>query len=125
MSDPAKRYELTFEQRVDYLYAHVKAMRIDRELAVNYLQEVAKACAEFSADRVLVYREIPAVPDTPTMFFLANYLLEVMPGIRTAFVNPFSSIRDTLKFGIEVSANRGGTYAVFNTIEEAEEWLRS
>lgn len=124
MTGSIRPYELTFESRPEYLYAHIKALRVDRDTAVSYLTEVADACAKASTKRVLIYREIPSVPDTPTMFYLATYLLKVMPDVRTAFVNPFPSNTGTLKFAVKMGSNAGGMHELFDNVEDAEQWLK-
>ena len=48
-----------------------------------------------------------------------------MPGVRTAFVNPYASNRDRLRFAVDVGVGRGGQHAVFNNVEDAERWLRN
>jgi hypothetical protein len=122
MSEP-KPYDLTFEQRPEYLYACVKASSIDEGMARAYLEETAARCHEMGANRLMIYRDIPAVLDTTAMYFAATYVRKILHGIRTAFVNPYTSNEKMLAFASNVGFNLGEQHQVFNNEARAEIWL--
>lgn len=124
MDDPTLAYQLTFDQRDGYLYAHVKAETIDQESALSYLREVAARCDELETTHLMLYRDIPVMLPDGVLFFVATEFLEMIRGVTTAFVNPYASNEDAFNFALMVGKNRGGNYALFNNTAEAEIWLR-
>lgn len=119
----AINYELTFEERPGYLYAQVSAESIDEDMARAYLGEVAARCRELGTERLMIYRDIPAVLPTTAMYFAATHLGKLLHGIKTAFVNPYESNEKMLAFGATVGFNFGEDHALFNDPEKAEGWL--
>jgi hypothetical protein len=118
-----RSYELTFETRSAYLYARVTAPDINEQMSRAYLGEIARECSRIGVERLMIYRDIPAVMTTTTTYFAATHLLEIMPHVRTAFVNPYASNEKILHFGVTVGVNRGENHEVFNDEESAERWL--
>lgn len=123
MPEVEKPYELVFEERPGYLYARVTADHIDEELSRSYFGEVAAECKKLGATQLLIYRDIPAVLSTAAAYFAATHLLEIMPDVKTAFVNPYASNEKILHFATTVGVNRGEHHEVFNDEKEAERWL--
>lgn len=123
MSEAERQYELTFEERPGYLYAHVKAPSIDEALARAYLDEIADKCSETRSRRLMIYREIPAVLNTTTMYFAATHVGKILRGVKTAFVNPYASNEKMLQFGTTVGFNFGEDHELFNDPAKAEGWL--
>jgi hypothetical protein len=123
MSEPGKPYQLTFDERTNYLYAHVSAPAIDEEMARAYLGEIAAKCHELETKRLMIYRDIPAVLDTTAMYFAASHVRSVLRGIKTAFVNPYESNDKMLQFATTVGHNFGEMHELFNDPAKAESWL--
>jgi hypothetical protein len=119
-----KGYELSFEERPDYLYVLVKADTIDITRAKSYLSEVARKSKELGIKRVLLERDIPVILRDSELFFATNYFLGLMKGKRVAFVNPHNSIDQDMDFAILVAKNRGASHRLCRTIEAAERWLK-
>jgi hypothetical protein len=120
---PTKPYKLIFEQRDDYLYAHVTAASIDEKNALKYLREIANRCETLETSRLMLYRNIPVMLPDGVLFLVTTNFLAMIKGIRTAFVNPYLSNADAMEFAMTVGNNRGGDYCTFNNIADAEEWL--
>src|SRR4051794_20886031 len=118
-------FELTFDQRPGYLYAYIKAATIDERISENYLREMAAKCNELSISRLLIYRDIPAALSTTGGYFAANRLLKLLPQVKIAFVNPYSSNDKPLHFAATVASNFGEQHEVFNDVNKAERWLLS
>ena len=123
MSAPNTAYKLTFEERPGYLYVSVKADTINEEMAHAYLGEIAAKCRELETERLMVYRDIPAVLDTTAMYFAASHVRSVLRGIKTAFVNPYESNEKMLQFATTVGFNFGEDHELFNDTAKAESWL--
>src|SRR5258708_18486340 len=111
MTEPAKPYELTFDERPAYLYAHLKGDRISVEIIRDYIGEVVAKSNATGKHRIMLYRDIPAVlPETQT-FFTVRDSLEALRGKKLALVNPHAAIQKEIEFGVTVGLNRGGNYA--------------
>src|SRR4051794_33661369 len=125
MNEAAPQYKLTYEQRRGYLYAHISVDTINSEMAILYLREVVDRCNELDYKRLMIDRDIPVVLPDGVMFFVAVQFQEMIKGIRTALINPYSSNDPGLDFGGMVVRNRGGDYALFHNATDAEAWLFS
>lgn len=116
-------YELTFEQRPEYLIARVTAADIDNDTALAYLRKISDKCREMTVQRVLVFRHIPKMLDSGSLYFTTSAFRDMMLGIKVAFLNPNPEIREDFSFAINVATNRGGNFEVFENEAEAESWL--
>jgi hypothetical protein len=123
MSVLPQHYQLTFEERPGYLYAHVTAEIINRQIALAYLSEVAGEARRLKAARLMLHRDIPAMLPDGVLFFVTAEFQEMIIGIKTAFVNPYLTNEDAFNFAITVGTNRGARYNVFNNDTDAEIWL--
>lgn len=125
MTEPVKAYNLTFEQRDNYLYAHLTADTISVELIRGYVAEVVGKSNETGLQRIMLYRDIPATLSEGEVFNTVRESLESMRGKKLALVNPHADIQKALNFGMTVGHNRGGNYGSFEDVETAEKWLLS
>src|SRR5688572_30803071 len=123
MTTAATPYELNFEQRPDYLFAKVTADTITTETAIAYIQEIGAKCAELKFSRVMIYRDIPAVISTGSIYFLVHDLASILRGVKVAFVNPHPENQKGLDFATLFGSNRGGKFSLHSDIASAEEWL--
>lgn len=73
--------------------------------------------------RLMIDRVIPTTLDDATLFFVVNDLLEMLHGVKTAFVNRYLSNQSSMDFAIMVAVNRGAFHEVFATTAAAEVWL--
>jgi len=125
MTKPSQPYELTFEDRPGYLYAHLKGDTISSEVIRSYVAEIVAKSNSTGQGRILLYRDIPAVLSEGETFFTVRESLESLRGKKLALVNPHADINKEVKFGMTVGHNRGGNYADFEDIAAAEKWLLS
>ena len=116
-------YELTFEERPDYLYASVRSKHVDEATARAYLTEIAEHCHSSHYHRLMVYRDIPEVLHGGALFFAAAEFQALLQNVRVAFVNPYAQNADDLEFGDIIASNRGGAHQTFETEAEAGAWL--
>lgn len=124
MTEPLKPYQLKFEDRTGYLYVLVRSDRMDREIALAYLTEIANECARRNSKSLLLERDVPVMLPTGDLFFVTNAFLEMMKSNRVAIVNPHSKLREDLDLAVTISTNRGANYRLFDSVESAESWLR-
>jgi len=123
MTQPAKPYELTIDERPAYLFAHLKGDTISVEIIGDYIAEVVAKSNATGKHRIMLYRDIPAaLPETQT-FFTVRDSLEALRRKKLALVNPHGAIQKEVEFGVTVGINRGGNYADFTDIDAAERWL--
>lgn len=125
MNDAERPYELTFEERPQYLYAVVKAEVIDRQSALSYLREVSAKCREMDYENLILKRDIPVMLGDSDLFFTTNDFLEMMRGIRVAFVNPHLTLEDEMRFAVMIGTNRGAMFTVHSSLAAAEQALFS
>ncbi len=118
-------YEISFENRPEYLYAGVRAETLDEESASQYIRDIAAKASELESERLMIYRDIPVMLPTGALFFSSAEYVEVMCRIPVAFVNPYPALRDPLAFATTVVENRGGRFKVFDHSADAEVWLLS
>ena len=120
---PPKHYSLSTEERQGYLYVHLASETISEEIIRGYVAEMVEASERTHSDRIMLYRDIPAVMTEGEVFHTVSDSLQAFRGRKLALVNPYPEIMKELKFGMTVGQNRGGNYAVFESTSEAEEWL--
>lgn len=121
MSDKPYRLEIT--EHPQYLYAHLSGETISAAIIREYIMEIVAKCDEMGKERILLYRDIPAILSGGEVYFTVNESLEALTGKKVALVNPHLSIESEIDFGVTVGRNRGGNYRSFNTVEDAEAWL--
>ena len=118
-----KPYELTLVNRKLYVYAHVKADVITREIGIGYLTEAVEACHRYRKNRLMIYRDIPKLLPDKGIKEVSIDFARMIGDIKTAAVNPYLSddaAHDSLTRFIE-----GTNYRLFTNFKDAEKWLLS
>jgi hypothetical protein len=118
-------YTLHFENRGQYLYARITAEEIDRPSALEYLNEVADQLRASGLKRLMLERQIPVMLNDADLFHTTLDFLEMIRGTKAAFINPHSSIDDSMAFAMTIGNNRGAMYRLFNDADAGELWLLS
>ncbi len=118
-----KPYELRFDKRDGYLFAHVKSDTVDAQMVKQYTSEIAGKCNMLGAQRVMVLREIPAMMTDEQIEGLVDTVLEVFRGVSVAYVNPHQSNSPGLRLGALTANRRGGDLQIFDSPDEAEAWI--
>ncbi len=116
-------FSLTFTEYPDYLYANLRADTISAEIIRGYISQIVAKCKETGKNRILLYRDIPAVLSEGETFHTVNESLDALTGIKLALVNPHEAIHPKVEFGVTVGQNRGGNYQSFDNVPAAEAWL--
>jgi len=125
-ANPPRPYNISFENRGQYLYVYVSGEHDNYAISRRYWQEVAAECARINAVKVLIEEDIPEDVSMGEMYQLASELPQLgFIGIRIAFVDRYIEQQDLNHFGELVANNRGLNAKVFNDVTEAEKWLVS
>src|ERR1043166_2934122 len=82
-------YKLTFEARDGYLYARIDAAEINQTTSAAYLKEVGDEFKRTGSSRLMIDRRIPHVTATIAKYALATASADILPRIKTAWVNPY------------------------------------
>lgn len=123
VTDNEKAYSLTFTVHPEFLYAHLKAEKIDEGIINGYVSELVARSDESGTDKILLYRDVPAVLPEGYVFHTVNDSLAALRGKKLALVNPYRELDEAIKFGMTVGQNRGANYKMFADVESATEWL--
>ena len=126
MPNPAlPPYELTFEERPEYLLARVTGPEDSLEVSISFWQEIAVEVQRRQTEKLMVWENFPNNVDTIDMLRVATFLTELgLANIQVAFVDERHEQLDRNRFGELVAINRGLRGKVFVDVQEAEAWLR-
>ena len=120
-----KPYDLTFEEKEGYLYAHIQGDIDTVEISAQYWKEVAEKCAAESTKRVMIHEDLPSGATMGDVYQIASELPNLgFFGIKIAFVDTHIDQQTLNEFGELVAVNRGIFGKIFNDVSEAEKWLR-
>lgn len=123
-SNENKLYQLTFEQRPEYLYAYITGDRDSYEISRGFWLEIAEMSQNTGYKKVLIEEDIPEAVSISDMYRLATELPQMgFYGVRVAFMDRYAEQNDLNEFGELVAVNRGMMGKIFNDINAAEEWL--
>ena len=124
MADSApKPYQISFEQRPDYLYACVEGENDSYAISKAYWTEISLECERVSASRVMVDENLTASGSVAEMYQIASEIPGMFSGIKIAFVDRHADQAGLNEFGELVAINRGVTGKFFIDAADAEEWL--
>ena len=125
-SSCTKPYTLEFEQRPQYLYAYVRGEKDSLEISLQYWKEIADECWRAGFSKVFIEEDINGEMSIIEMYQFTSEISNIgFSGIRVAFVDRCLNQRELNTFGELVATNRGLNGKIFNSSEEAEEWLLS
>jgi hypothetical protein len=123
MQGPEPPYELTLEERPGYLFATIKATKLEYFPAKDLLIEIAAEVRGLRQTRLMIYRDVPSVMPRGQLFFIAVKMAEAFKNVKVALVNPYADLNEDLDFAALTGNNRGGNFKLFADIETAEAWL--
>ena len=117
-------FELTFEDRDNYLYAHVTG-RNSAENVVAYMHRVREECAKRDCHSILIDENL----EGPRLDMMAIFAL--VTGGTPEALGFFDAIAyvdaqqdfEAVKFAETVALNRGIPVAAFGSVEDAENWI--
>ncbi len=123
-ADSSPLYQLTFEERDGYLYAHVEAEQDSYEVSMGFWKEIAAKTKATGARRVLVEENIATNVSFPDAFKVGAEIPQLGFGnARIAFVDLQHGHEQINDFGELVAVNRGFNLMNFADSETAIAWL--
>jgi hypothetical protein len=123
-SNVNKPYQITFEERPDYLYVYITGDHDSYEISRSFWLEVAEMSRKTDYKKVLIEEDIPEAVSISDMYRLASELPQMgFYGVRVAFMDRYAEQNELNEFGELVAVNRGMMAKIFNDIQAAEEWL--
>lgn len=121
---PEKLYNLTFEDRIGYLYAFVEGENDSAEVTTLYWREIVAKCTENDTRKLMVEEDLPGGPSETEVYHLASGLSKLgLYRIKIAFVDRHLDQQDLNQFAELVAVNRGINGKIFNNVDDAEKWL--
>jgi len=116
-------YRLVWESRERFLHASICGEQDSFELTMGAVLEIAKACRERRAEKLLVEHDVPCVLTSTEVYTIAKELPELFRGVQVAFVVHHATVPVNPEFLQLVARNRGANGRLFETVTEAERWL--
>lgn len=124
MDNPEERYRLRFEERPGYLYACIDGISDSLDISRSYWQAVADEVQARDAEAVLIEENIPVNGTFADVFQLATEIPTMGFGrCKVAFFDRYLEQHEINAFGELVATNRGLNGRVFNSYDDALEWL--
>lgn len=120
-----KPYQISVEQRPDYLYVYVEGEKDSYAISKAFWTEVALECERVKASRVMVDENLLENVSVADMYRIASEIPSMFSGISIAFVDRHADQAELNEFGELVAVNRGVTGKFFVHAKDAEEWLLS
>jgi hypothetical protein len=119
----AVAYNVTFEQRSDFLHARVSGTN-SRESVVGYMEDVLQECKKRDCFRVLIEERLegPRLQAMDVFTISSEGSMKVL-GIFEAIAYVDEAMGELREFVETVAVNRGLPMAAFATVAEAEGWL--
>ena len=119
-------YTLSIESKGSYLHAVVRGTN-DRETVIAYFSELREACAKRDCYRMLVEERLegPRFPPEVLLPLMAEVVAMAGPTFETlAYVDVMAVTDSVLRLASQV-VQPGARVGVFDTVAEAEAWLRA
>jgi hypothetical protein len=119
-----KPYDVTYEDRGQYLHARVAGPRDSVAISLQYWNEIALECRSRGHQRMLVVEDFENSVSISDVFEVAAQLPAIIRGMRVAFVDERIGHMEENTFGEDVAVNRGALGRVFVDTGSADAWLR-
>ncbi len=117
-------YELTLENRHNYLYAHVEGDVSRPGVAVEYLKRITDACRKAQCSRVIIDKDVPREFGVWDIFFVATRFPKLgVEATKIAVVDKGMLSSNRTEFSVVVGKRPGLDVHIFKTVPEAEEWV--
>ena len=119
-----KPYDLTFEDRAEYLYVCVQADIISLDIAIQYINEVMVHLKQTGATNVLLVRETPMMISATHYSIVGSMIINMLPkALRVALVDHSPAYRVVVGFVNAEAKEKDRDIRAFESFEEAEAWL--
>ena len=117
-----KSYSISMENRGEYLYVLVGGKKLTAEISAAYWREIAHECFALKILKILIEKDFKNTVSPPEMLEMGNYLGYLLPTFKIAFVDRFRH-EEINQLGKAVARNRDVMMQLFDSVEEAEQWL--
>jgi len=118
-------YQLTLEDRKDYLYALITGERDSYDVTLGAVTEVAAACKTRGTAKLLVEHRVAGRLSALEIYRIAVQLPGLFGDVYVGFVVGLTSTPENPELLRNVAVNRGGRGRLFADVPSAEAWLRS
>ena len=123
---PSKPYDITFEDRAEYLYACVQADEIDLGIAVEYINEMMEHLRQTGATKVLFVREIEQMMSATQYSIIGSFIFNMLPPqVRIALVDRSPAHGIVVGFINARAEEKYRGIRAFESFDAAEAWLLS
>ncbi len=119
-----KSYQLKMEDRGGYLYVLVGGEKLTAEISAAYWREIAHECFEKKQTKILIEKDFPETVSPPEMVQMGEYLGYLLPTFKIAFIDRFNH-QSVNELGKKIARNREVKMQLFESVVEAEQWLRA
>jgi len=117
-------YTLEFEDRGSYLYAHLTGMD-SFAASLSYWNTIADKVHELGHTKLLVYENLIGEVSEGEIFDVMMDILPAGTGISVAFFDENQADSKINELGQLIANNRGATIRIFQTLADAEKWIKS
>lgn len=119
-----KQFTITFEERIHYLYANVRAQAYNYAIVSGYCEAVAAECRVSGHTKVLIEEDIAESISLVEAYEISTQVPQkFFAGIQVAFVDTVAEQNELNKFGEIVAVHNGVNGRMFPSVAEAEQWL--
>jgi hypothetical protein len=118
-----RKYDLMFEKRGEYLYAHISAAVMDRQGSLDCLCDIMLKFAESKRKLLLIERDIPAAGD-PHLFAAVAHAVRLSRRVKIAFMDRNVAKSEAGRYAIASADARNADYKFFTDLADAEIWLQ-
>ena len=125
-TSPTAAFELRFEHRPGYPYAHVSGPQDSFAIRLGFWSEVAAECRRTQAQCLLVRDDLQGEP--PEIEELARVIHAMkgkgLEGVRIAYIEPDAASMSLMEMAEVIARECGFLPLVFGDEEEGARWLR-
>ena len=117
-------YQISFEQRPDYLYAAVTGTNT-QEIVLAYMAEILRECEQRECYRVLIDERLegPRLGEMDVFTVASEGSLQAL-GQFEAVAHVDAQMGAMSEFAETVAVNRGMPVAMFGNVDDADRWLK-
>lgn len=121
-----KPYEITFEDRDDFLYATVTSCDDgSRYVTGDYIREIGETCRRKGCVRLLIEKIVPNTLWLWDSIFVLNFFPQIgLSDIKVALVDDSAKVFDPKGFGVFMGAPPAVNMKVVSSFADGENWLR-
>jgi len=125
MTDHAPANDLAFELRDGYFYARIADGSVSLETSQEYIGHFVEHCLGLDICKVLVERQKGhPLKNVDAYRLIAELADNVETELKLALVDADPNNRSRLKFGARAARSKRLKIEVFETVSQAEKWLR-